>query len=199
MYNGNLFTILEFCDGHDLDYILKKNKRLSERETRLIIKQLISALLYLDSRHPKIIHYDIKPHNILMDSLGTVKLTDFGLCKIFNDENSKMELTSQGVGTYWYLPPECFYRNGDALISNKVDIWSMGVVTFQMLYGIKPFGNKMSQERIKNENIILRSKQVDFPIRPNVSTEMKNFIRKCLEYDQDRRINITEASIMMNK
>lgn len=197
--NGNLITILEFCDGNDLDYILKKNQRISEKETRSIIKQLISALQYLDQQTPKIIHYDIKPQNILINSYGTVKLTDFGLCKIFSDENSKMELTSQGVGTYWYLPPECFYRSGDALISNKVDIWSMGVVTYQMLYGIKPFGNQMSQERIKNENIILRSKNVNFPDRPNISVNMKQFIRKCLEYDQDSRINISQAALLFEK
>jgi tousled-like kinase len=197
--NGSLLTILEYCDGNDLDHILKKNKRLSEKETRVIIRQLISALEYLDRQQPKIIHYDIKPHNILIDSSGTVKLTDFGLCKIFDDESSKMELTSQGVGTYWYLPPECFYRDDDAYISNKVDIWSMGVVTFQMLYGVKPFGNKMSQERIKNENIILRSKQVTFPSKPNVSVDMKNFIKKCLEYDQDQRMTITEASLLFNR
>ena len=196
--NGSLLTILEYCDGNDLDFILKKNHRLNEKDTRSIIKQLISALSYLDRQTPKIIHYDIKPQNILINSMGTVKLTDFGLCKIFSDENSKMELTSQGVGTYWYLPPECFYRNGEALISNKVDIWSMGVVTFQMLYGSKPFGNKMSQERIKNENFILRSKQVVFPEKPNVSIGMKNFIRKCLEYDQDRRITIDQAANLFN-
>ena len=174
MLGGSLITILEFCDGHDLDFLLKKNSRMNERDTKMIIKQLIAALVYLDKQTPKIIHYDIKPQNILINSFGTVKLTDFGLCKIFNDEHSKMELTSQGVGTYWYLPPECFYRNGEALISNKVDIWSMGVVTFQMLYGFKPFGNQMSQERIKNENIILRSKQVVFPEKPNISADMKN-------------------------
>ena len=124
---------------------------------------MLRALAYLDRQAPKIIHYDLKPQNILLNSHGVVKLTDFGLCKLFSDENSKMELTSQGVGTYWYLPPECFMRNGQAMISNKVDVWSLGVVTFQMLFGQKPFGNRMSQETIQNENIILRSKQVKFP------------------------------------
>jgi tousled-like kinase len=197
--DGSLITIIEYCDGQDIDYLLKKTGKISERDTRMIIRQLISALLYLDKQNPKIIHYDIKPQNILMNSYGTIKLTDFGLCKLFNDEHSKMELTSQGVGTYWYLPPECFYKDGEAMISNKVDVWSMGVVTFQMLYGEKPFGNKMTQERIQNENIILRSKEVKFPEKPNVSMSMKEFIRRCLEYDQDRRMNIVEAAELFNK
>lgn len=187
-------TILEFCDGSDLDRILKKNIKLNEKETREIIKQLTSALLYLDQGHSKVIHYDIKPQNILVEHSGQVKLTDFGLCKILqNDEHSKMELTSQGVGTYWYLPPECFMDRSKAYISNKVDIWSLGVVAFQMLYGKRPFGHQLTPEKIQNDQIILKSKRVKFPNKPNISKEMRTFIERCLEYDQDRRISIAEA------
>lgn len=198
--NGSLFTILEYCEGKDLDYYLKRNGRYAEKEAKNIIKQIISALEYLDQQNPKIIHYDIKPQNILFDSFGNVKLTDFGLCKLFqNTDDSKMELTSQGVGTYWYLPPECFFRTKKPMISNKVDVWSLGVVTFQMLYGIRPFGNKKSPEDIQNEGIILKSKKVIFPDKPNISQEMKNFIIRCLEYDQDHRINISEAAKYFSK
>lgn len=193
-------TILEFCDGSDLDKILKKNTRLNEREARDILKQTISALEYLDQRPHKIIHYDIKPQNILIENSGQVKLTDFGLCKILkNDEHSKMELTSQGVGTYWYLPPECFMDRNRAYISNKVDIWSLGVVAFQMLYGKRPFGHQMTPEKIQNDQIILKSKHVSFPQRPNISKEMKEFIERCLEYDQDKRISIMEAAKFFKK
>lgn len=69
-----------------------------------------------------------------------MKITDFGLSKIMDDPSaSKLELTSQGVGTYWYLPPECFGAedsiNSQPKISNKVDIWSLGVVLYEMLFG----------------------------------------------------------------
>ena len=63
------------------------------------------------------------------------------------DENSdRLELTSQGVGTYWYLPPETFDVNRKSFVNNKVDIWSLGIILFEMVYGIKPFGNELSQE-----------------------------------------------------
>ena len=53
-----------------------------------------------------------------------------------------MELTSQGAGTYWYLPPECFERGEKPpQINNKVDVWAVGVILFQMLYGRRPFGH----------------------------------------------------------
>lgn len=62
------------------------------------------------SKRRSIIHYDLKPANILFDEMGDVKITDFGLAKIIDETNegTSMELTSQGAGTYWYLPPECF-------------------------------------------------------------------------------------------
>ena len=73
------------------------------------------------------IHYDLKPQNIIFHN-GMLKVTDFGLCKTMKNELNRMELTSQGVGTYWYLPPECFIPN--ASITTKVDIWSIGVIYY---------------------------------------------------------------------
>ena len=68
------------------------------------MKQLFSAIEYLSSRKERIIHYDLKPNNIMFAD-GVVKILDFGLSKIMHEEDTRMDLTSQGVGTYWYLPP----------------------------------------------------------------------------------------------
>lgn len=57
-----------------------------------------------------------------------VKVIDFGLCKKMESEETKIDLTSQGVGTYWYLPPETFFANAE--ISSKVDVWSLGVIFY---------------------------------------------------------------------
>merc|ERR1712112_48230 len=73
-------TVLEYCDGHDLDFHLKQQKTIAEREARSIIMQVVSALKYLNEIKPPIIHYDLKPGNILLtggDSFsGDVKITD---------------------------------------------------------------------------------------------------------------------------
>ena len=92
------------------------------------MKQLFRAIHYLDSLPIKIIHYDLKPSNIMFHE-GVVKILDFGLSKIVYEEETRIFLTSQGVGTYWYLPPEAF-NEYNPQISTKLDIWSLGVIFF---------------------------------------------------------------------
>lgn len=157
------------------------------------MQQIFSALKYLNEQKEKIIHFDLKPHNILMNS-GEIKITDFGLSKIMDPSKTNMELTSQGVGTYWYQAPECFETgNSPPRISNKVDVWSTGIMLYEMLYGQKPFGHNMPQEKVLSEQIIVKATSVTFPAKPLISNECKEFIRKCLEYRQDERWDVFEA------
>ncbi len=153
----------------------------------------------------KIIHYDLKPANILFDEYRRVKVTDFGLSKIVDDSDggggggggggaTSMELTSQGAGTYWYLPPECF-ESGPTRISNKVDVWSVGVIFYQMLFGRRPFGEGQTQEQILQQGLITAShiRDVVFPQgqqQPKVSDGARNFIRRCLTARQDSRPDV---------
>ncbi|GBG33279.1 Serine/threonine-protein kinase TOUSLED [Hondaea fermentalgiana] len=259
-------TVLEFCEGTDLEFHLKHRKKLPEREARSILLQILAGLRYLSSggelsvaneaasqqqhqthhhhlnehddgcgsndggewkrstpgpnlgtidehdhmlgaasphpgfagqeraRRPCIIHYDLKPGNILFDGNGGVKITDFGLSKIMeptDTENTGIELTSQGAGTYWYLPPECFRLSGPPpKISSKVDVWSTGVIFYQMLYGVRPFGEGMTQENVLQQGTITRAFQVSFPEKPQVSNEAKDFIRRCLTYSQNYRPDV---------
>lgn len=200
--SNSFCTVLEFCEGPDLGFHLKKHKTLPEKEARLILQQIVNGVKYLNEYSPKIIHYDLKPQNILFHK-GLIKLSDFGLCKIIDGDSTKVELTSQGLGTYWYLPPECFESPqnlpnseeiSNVMISQKVDVWSIGVIFYEMLYGAKPFGNSMSQERLLQEKVILRANTVNFPNSSNVSSEAKEFISKCLKYDQRDRADIATVA-----
>ncbi|KAH6789729.1 Protein kinase superfamily protein [Perilla frutescens var. frutescens] len=185
-------TVLEYCSGKDLDAVLKATPILPEREARIIIVQIFQGLVYLNKRSQKIIHYDLKPGNVLFDEFGVAKVTDFGLSKIVEDDvgSQGMELTSQGAGTYWYLPPECFELSRTPLISSKVDVWSLGVLLYQILFGRRPFGHDQSQERILREDTIIKARKVEFPSRPSVSNEAKDFIRRCLTYNQADRPDV---------
>ncbi|KAG8098155.1 hypothetical protein GUJ93_ZPchr0013g34326 [Zizania palustris] len=185
-------TVLEYCSGKDLDAVLKATPILPEKEARIIIVQIFQGLVYLNKRAQKIIHYDLKPGNVLFDEVGVTKVTDFGLSKIVEDDvgSQGMELTSQGAGTYWYLPPECFDLSKTPFISSKVDVWSAGIMFYQMLFGRRPFGHDQTQERILREDTIINARRVEFPSKPAVSNEAKELIRRCLTYNQAERPDV---------
>jgi tousled-like kinase len=198
--NNSFATVLELCNGTDLDAVLKEKKRLAERDARAVLLQILLGMQYLshpssDGSRQGIIHYDLKPGNILFDEFGDAKITDFGLSKIVDapDPAESMELTSQGAGTYWYLPPECFVVTEHVRISNKVDVWSIGVIFYQMLYGKRPFGDGQSQDKILTDHTMLNAHKVTFPDKPVVSDDGKQFIRACLTYDQAFRPTIAQV------
>jgi tousled-like kinase len=200
-------TVLEVCGGGDLDQRLKTEKVMAEADAKPIVLQVLAGLRYLNTPRPvpgspthattrAIIHYDLKPGNILFDDRGDAKITDFGLSKIVDGAASgdgDIELTSQGTGTYWYLPPECFriHQPGSGpRISSKVDVWSLGVIYYQMLYGRRPYGEGLSQEQLLRENTMLRAAKPVFPEKPKVSAQAKSFLERCLEPDQAERPDV---------
>ncbi len=192
-------TVLEFCDGQDLDIYLKtkaSKQQLNDRDARYLITQVFSGLKYLNEQKQRIIHYDLKPGNILFHN-GEIKITDFGLSKIIAEGNSDggVELTSQGAGTYWYLPPECFEvhpmdSGRRTIITSKVDVWSAGIILYQMLYGRRPFGHGLTPENMLSQQTITRATAVDFPSKPEIPDLTKDFIRKCLAHNPNDRPDI---------
>jgi tousled-like kinase len=130
---------------------------------------------------------------------GEIKITDFGLSKQMDEENYDpefgMDLTSQGAGTYWYLPPEVFVQGPNPpKISSKVDVWSVGCIFFQCIYGRKPYGHNLSQAAILENQIILNAKEVTFPAKPLISNEAKTFIKRCLTYNAKDRPDVVLLS-----
>lgn len=191
--NNCFCTVLEFCPGEDLNMYMKKHKTITEREAKSIMQQIFAGLKYLNEQPEIVIHYDLKPHNILLNN-GEVKITDFGLSKIMDEGTTDVSLTSQGVGTYWYQAPECFETGPTPpKINSKVDVWSAGVIFYELLYAQKPFGNNMPQKKVLKEQVIVKATSVNFPAKPNVSNECKEFIRKCLEYSVEDRWDVIEA------
>jgi len=149
----------------------------------------------------RVIHYDLKPANVMFDRSHTAKVTDFGLSKIVDEahpgsraasgaDRTSIELTSQGAGTYWYLPPECFATGAAVRISNKVDVWSLGVIFYQCLYGSRPFGEGMSQDALLRGRVMLQARDPVFPEKPPVSEGAKDFIRACLQHEQRHRPDV---------
>lgn len=125
-----------------------------------------------------------------------IKIADFGLSKLMEDESSdRMELTTPGYGSYWYLPPECFVPSegfGPPQISSKVDVWSAGVIYYQMLYGKKPVGDGMSPGKQLIDTIV-QSGSLEFPAKPDVSSHTKEFIARCISGDHNTRPDVSEV------
>jgi len=87
------------------------------------------------------------------------------------------------VGTYWYQAPECFELSvNKPQITQKVDIWSVGVIFYELIFGVKPFGHDKTQMAIVRDQTILNAREVMFPAKPAITDSCKDFIRRCLAY-----------------
>ncbi|XP_008315186.1 maternal embryonic leucine zipper kinase [Cynoglossus semilaevis] len=131
-----IFMVLEYCPGGELfDYIIAKD-RLSEEETRVFFRQIVSAMAYIHSQGYA--HRDLKPENLLIDEDQNLKLIDFGLCA-----KPKGGLGSELMtccGSPAYAAPELI--QGKAYIGSEADVWSMGVLLFALLCGYLPFDDE---------------------------------------------------------
>ena len=138
----NVYMVMEFLSGGDLLTHLEKNRRFSEERTKLYIAELSFALFFLHGKG--IIYRDIKPENILVDYEGHLKLADFGLCKegIWNGETT----TDTFCGTLDYMAPEIILRKE---YDCGVDLWSLGILIYEMLHGDIPFYDESEEKQLK--------------------------------------------------
>ncbi|XP_038569431.1 maternal embryonic leucine zipper kinase [Micropterus salmoides] len=128
-----IFMVLEYCPGGELfDYIIAKD-RLSEEETRVFFRQIVSAMAYVHSQGYA--HRDLKPENLLIDEDHNLKLIDFGLCAKPKGGLGYELMTC--CGSPAYAAPELI--QGKSYIGSEADVWSMGVLLFALLCGYLPF------------------------------------------------------------
>jgi tRNA A-37 threonylcarbamoyl transferase component Bud32 len=135
--HGLYYFVMEYVDGVNLRQLLETG-RLSSAEALRIIPQLCDALQY--AHEENIVHRDIKPENILLDRRGRVKIADFGLAKLLGPAPSVFSLTGsqQGMGTPFYMAPEQMQKAHT--VDHRADIYSLGVVFYEMLTGELPLG-----------------------------------------------------------
>ena len=134
------YIVMEFIDGITLkDYIVKKGK-LNWREAISYAKQILNGLNHAHSR--EIIHRDIKPQNAMLLRNGTLKIIDFGIAKMQGSE--PLTMTDKAIGTVHYISPE--QASGEGTVTNVSDIYSVGVLLYEMTTGELPFnGNTAIQ------------------------------------------------------
>lgn len=160
-----IFLILEFAAKGELYKHLRKENRFPEWKAAQYIAQMASALRYLHRKH--VIHRDIKPENILVGIHGEIKISDFGW-SVHAPNHRRATL----CGTLDYLPPEMIKSGSkDNSYDEKVDLWSLGVLTYEFLVGEAPFEDTpvMTQRRIA---------RADMTIPSFVSPEARDLVKK---------------------
>ena len=160
-----VFLILEFAGKGELYKHLRRENRFPEWKAAQYIAQMASALRFLHRKH--VIHRDIKPENILVGVHGEIKISDFGWS--VHAPNSRRKTM---CGTLDYLPPEMIKSGtSDNYYNEKIDLWSLGVLTYEFLVGEAPFEDTpvMTQRRIA---------RADMSIPSFVSPEASDLIKK---------------------
>ena len=175
-----LYFIMEFIQGGELIYHLKKQIRFDDEKTKFYIAELILALEFLHNNN--IIYRDIKPENILIDKTGHIKLVDFGLSKVFKNTDEKM-LTI--CGTPFYLAPEIVEKKG---YNYSADWWSLGCLMYEMLSGNPPF-------KINGNNIYTLKFDEPPKMDNGFSNEAKDLITKLLNKDPKKRLGFGKNGV----
>ncbi|XP_027471515.1 maternal embryonic leucine zipper kinase isoform X2 [Zalophus californianus] len=130
---NKIFMVLEYCPGGELfDYIISQD-RLSEEETRVVFRQIVSAVAYVHSQGYA--HRDLKPENLLFDEYHKVKLIDFGLCA--KPKGNKDYHLQTCCGSLAYAAPELI--QGKSYLGSEADVWSMGILLYVLMCGFLPF------------------------------------------------------------
>lgn len=127
---NNMYIVTEFCDGGDLFTLLQKRRRLSEREGKDHLRSIMEGAKYLHKNG--VIHRDLKPANILIKD-GVAKLSDFGFAKALPPDQTIMKSI---VGTPLYMSPQILKKGK---YTTKSDLWSIGLIYYEMLHGKTPW------------------------------------------------------------
>ena len=202
--NDLYFIVMEYIEGKTLKQLLKKRGSLTVSEAVDIMLQVTDGIAHAHDSY--IIHRDLKPQNIMIEEDGKIKITDFGIAMALN--STQLTQTNSVMGSVHYLPPEQANGKGATI---KSDIYSMGILFYELLTGILPFkGDNAVEIALKHmkdplpsvrkqkpnipqsiENIILKSTAKNPKNRYNDVKEMYNDLKKCLneeELDQDRYV-----------
>jgi prepilin-type processing-associated H-X9-DG protein len=156
---GLYYFIMEFVDGTDLRHVIQSGE-LRPDEALVIVPKICEALHYAHKKG--IVHRDIKPENILLDKEGNIKIADFGLARLLDKPATAFTLTQAGqrMGTPHYMAPEQI--EGAHEVDHRADIYSLGVVFYEMLTGQLPIGqfappSQKVQVDVRLDKVVLKS------------------------------------------
>jgi len=180
--------VMEYLDGETLKEYIERKGKLSEVELNNLVGQMLDALAYVHDQG--LVHRDIKPSNFMRSKKGAMKLLDFGIAK--NTDKSSSEYTQTGtlqsMGTPMYMSPEQVKSTKD--VTGQSDIYSLGVVFWQMVTGQKPYDTNTTstfelQTKIVNEPLSITNTKFDGIIQKATSKSLTSRYKNCVEIKDD--------------
>jgi eukaryotic-like serine/threonine-protein kinase len=181
--DGLYYIVMEYVDGQTLKQYIQQHAPVPVEEALGIMKQLTSAISHAHQNH--IVHRDIKPHNILIDSDGTVKITDFGIAMALSA--TSITQTNSVLGSVHYLSPE---QARGGMANKKSDIYSIGIVMFELLTGRLPFSGESAV------SIALKHLQSETPSlkrwNPQIPQSVENVVLKATAKDPFHRYDTVD-------
>ena len=180
--NNDLLVIMEYMEGGSLTEVIENNEcKLNERQIATICNETLKGLEFLHKKH--IIHRDIKSDNVLLSARGDVKITDFGFCAKLTDQRSKRATM---VGTPYWMAPEVVKQKE---YDEKVDVWSLGIMTIEMIEGEPPY---LNEEPLKALYLIATNGTPKLKKPELLSNSIKKFLSICLCVDVKYRATTDE-------
>ena len=169
---GFFYLLMEFVNGVNLRKAMQSG--VKPEQAMLLVPKICEALQFAHDHG--VLHRDIKPENILLDTTGTPKLADFGIAKLADDKNSGLTLSGAALGTVSYMAPEQIEK--PATVDHRADIYSLGVVFYEMLTGELPLGRFGAPSEKANvsegvDAVVMRALEKERERRQQSAGEMK--------------------------
>jgi eukaryotic-like serine/threonine-protein kinase len=185
------YIIMEYVDGKDLGYFIKNKRKFTIAE---ILNILFMVCLGLNNAHRiGVIHRDIKPQNLILDKKNYVKITDFGIAKIMSMPNLTTR-EEQVMGTTFYMSPEQI--NGKE-IDHRTDIYSLGIVAYELLAGVTPYDSETPWEVVKGH--LYKTPMPLTKRRKDVPDFLVSIINKCISKKKNERFANVDSLILALK
>lgn len=182
--DGNLYLIMEYVSGKSLDEMIRENS-LSINRGLKIFNEILNGFSY--AHREGVVHRDIKPGNIIITGNDTPKILDFGIAKIM-DSDITMTKTGTRMGSVLYMSPEQILGKN---IDYRSDIYSLGVTLFQILSGMLPYSNALSEFEIQNK-IVQEPLPYIRNLRPDIPESIQNAIITATAKNPDARFACCE-------